>query len=97
MFVTLKHLCELRTVREKLFGQYNTVYAQSFTITIIYKITQTQDIQGLMEQNAFKNVNCLNNSIYSYLETSDDGQSSNPYLNAVHFFNTKVKQKSVAA
>ncbi len=39
---------------------------------------------------------CLNNNIYSYLETSG-GQSSNPYLNAVHFFNTRVKQKSVAA
>ncbi len=38
-----------------------------------------------MEQHAFKNVNnCLNTNIYSYLETSG-GQSSNPYLNAVHF------------
>ncbi len=39
-----------------------------------------------MEQHAFKNVNnCLNTNIYSYLETSG-GQSSNPYLNVVHFF-----------
>ncbi len=38
----------------------------------------------------FKNVsNCLNTNIYSYLETSG-GQSSNPYLNVVHFFNTRV-------
>ncbi len=43
-----------------------------------------------MEQHALKNVNnCLNTNIYSYLETSG-GQSSNPYLNVVHFFNTRV-------
>ncbi len=34
--------------------------------------------------------------IYSYLETSG-GQSSNLYLNAVHFFNTIVNLTSVAA
>ncbi len=45
----------------------------------------------VMEQRTFRNVNnCLNTNIYSYLETSG-GQSSNPYLNAVHFFNTRVK------
>jgi hypothetical protein len=50
-----------------------------------------------MEQHTFKNVyNCLNTNIYSYLETSG-GQSSNPYLNAVDFFNTRVKYKSVGA
>ncbi len=44
-----------------------------------------------MEQRTFKNVNnCLNTNIYFYLETSG-GQSFNPYLNAVHFFNTRVK------
>jgi hypothetical protein len=33
----------------------------------------------------FKNVNnCLNKSIYCYLDSSR-GQSSNPYLNVVHF------------
>jgi len=38
-----------------------------------------------MEQCALKNVNnCLNTNNYSYLETSG-GQSSNPYLNVVHF------------
>jgi hypothetical protein len=41
-----------------------------------------------MGQHALKNVkNSLNTNIYSYLETSG-GQSSNLYLNAVHFFNT---------
>ncbi len=38
----------------------------------------------------FKNVNnCLNTSIYSYLETSG-GQSYNLYQSAVHFFNASV-------
>jgi len=51
----------------------------------------------LMEQHNIKNVNnCLNTNIYSYLETSG-GQSFNPYLNVVHFLNTGVDKKSVAA
>jgi len=38
----------------------------------------------------FKNVNnCLNTNIYSFFETSG-GQSSNLYLEVVHFFNTSV-------
>ncbi len=42
------------------------------------------------EQRALKNVmNCLNTNIYSYLKTSG-GQTSNLYLNAVHFFNSSV-------
>jgi hypothetical protein len=48
-----------------------------------------------MEQHALKNVNnCLNTN--SYLETSG-GQSYNPYLNVVHFLNTRADQKSVPA
>ena len=39
-----------------------------------------------MKERTLKNVNnCLNTNIYSYLETSG-GQSSNAYLNVVHFF-----------
>jgi hypothetical protein len=39
-----------------------------------------------MEHNALRSVNNgLNTNIYSYLETSG-GQSSNLYLNVVHFF-----------
>jgi hypothetical protein len=39
-----------------------------------------------MEQRTLKSINnCLNANIYSYIETSG-GQSSNPYLNVVHFF-----------
>jgi hypothetical protein len=46
--------------------------------------------EALMEQHALKNVNnALNTNIYSYLETSGC-QSSNPYLNVAHFFNTRV-------
>jgi len=38
----------------------------------------------------FKKVsNYLNTNIYSYFETSG-GQSSNQYLNVVHYFNTSV-------
>jgi hypothetical protein len=49
-----------------------------------------------MEQHDLKNVNnSMNTNIYSYLETSG-GQSSNPYLNVVHFFNTRADLKSVA-
>jgi hypothetical protein len=43
----------------------------------------------MMEKHAFKNViNCLNTNFYSYLDTS--GQSYNPYLKVVQFFNTSV-------
>ncbi len=43
-----------------------------------------------MEQCDLKNVNnYLDTKIYSYLETSC-GQSSNLYLDVVHFFNTIV-------
>jgi hypothetical protein len=43
-----------------------------------------------MEEYTLKNVNNnLNTNIYSSLETSG-GQSSNLYLNVVHFFNTSV-------
>jgi hypothetical protein len=50
-----------------------------------------------MEQHALKIVNhCLNTNFYSYLETSG-GQSLNPYLNVVHFFDTSVNLTSVAA
>jgi len=43
-----------------------------------------------MEQCTSKNVNnCLNIIIYFNLETSG-GQSSNLYLNVVHFFNIIV-------
>jgi hypothetical protein len=42
------------------------------------------------KQHALKKVNNgWNTNVYSYLETSG-GQSSNPYLNVVHFLNTKA-------
>jgi hypothetical protein len=49
----------------------------------------------LMEEHALKNANnSFNTNIYSYLGTSG-GQSS--YLNVVHFFNTSVNSKYMAA
>jgi hypothetical protein len=43
-----------------------------------------------MEQHTLKNANnCLNTKIDSYLETSG-GQSSNPYLNVVHFLTPEL-------
>ncbi len=54
------------------------------------KVTKNEFFLLRMEQNIFKIVNnCLNTNIYSYLKTSG-GQSSNLYLNVVHFFNTSV-------
>jgi hypothetical protein len=47
-------------------------------------------VRRIMEQRALKYIyNCLNNNIYSYLQTSG-GQSSNLYLNVVQFFNASV-------
>jgi hypothetical protein len=44
----------------------------------------------IMEARTFKNVNIfLNSNIYSYLETSG-GQSSNLYLNVVHFLTPEL-------
>jgi hypothetical protein len=43
-----------------------------------------------MVQHTYRNVvNCLNTNIYSYLVTSG-GESSYPYLNVVHLFNTSI-------
>jgi hypothetical protein len=50
-----------------------------------------------MEERAFKNaIICLDTNIQSNLKTSV-GQSSNLYLNVVHFFNTSVNETSVTA
>jgi hypothetical protein len=69
---------------------------QVFFVVKKLKLSYRFGYEKLMEQHALKNVNnCLNTNIYSYLETSG-GQSSNPYLNVVHFFNTRVDKKSLA-
>ncbi len=48
------------------------------------------DTKRYKQECALKTVNnYLNNNIYSYLETSGV-QSSNLYLNVVHFFNSSV-------
>ncbi len=61
-------------------------------------VTSVMTVSDISNGTAhLKNVNnCLNTNIYSYLETSGV-QSSNPYLNVLHFFNARVNQKSVAA
>jgi hypothetical protein len=49
-----------------------------------------------MEERTFKNINNgLNTNTYSYLVTSG-GQSSNLYLNVVHFFDASLNSISVA-
>jgi hypothetical protein len=58
---------------------------------IMVKVLVWDPLNGYvpMEKHNLKNVNnYLNTNIYSYLDTSD-GQSSNLYLNLVHFFNTR--------
>ncbi len=58
--------------------------------SVLYQATGGSTAGRTMEQRALKNVNNYsNNNIYFYLETSA-GQSSNPYLIVVLFFNTRV-------
>ncbi len=68
-----------------------TSHAATGQLTIVLPATvQLTTVHPAMEQRTFKNVNnCLNTNIYCYLETSG-GQSSNPHLNIVHFFNARV-------
>jgi hypothetical protein len=67
-------------------------------VPVYFKYVRTQVLNvsfcafvlSLVHWNStLKNVNYLNINIYSYLETSG-GQSSNLYLNVVHFFNTSA-------
>jgi len=58
-----------------------------FTLTLIIEGTTENVLQW---NSTLKKVNnCMNTNIYSYLETSG-GQSSNPYLNIVHFLITRA-------
>ncbi len=71
-------------------------FVKSCNIFVYLKVFFSNKLD-LMERHALKNVNnCLNTNIYSYLETSR-GQSSNLYLNVVHFFNNSVNSTSLAA
>ncbi len=60
---------------------------------LAFKILKEQTLKltlQTMEQRTLKNVNnYLITNIYTYLEKSS-GQSSNLYLDVVHFFNTSV-------
>jgi hypothetical protein len=49
-----------------------------------------KNVNNGLNTNTSKNVNnCLYANVYSYLETLG-GQSTNLYLNVIHFFNTSV-------
>jgi hypothetical protein len=43
-----------------------------------------------MEQHTLKNVNKCRNTEFSFYFETPVGQSSKPYMNVVHFFNTSV-------
>jgi hypothetical protein len=59
------------------------------TLSLVVLIKSMSSMQP-MEQCIFKIVNnSFNANIHSYIETSG-GQSKNPYLNFVHFFNNSV-------
>ncbi len=66
---------------------YSRLHFKSFLQFIVLAVFF--QVKG-MEKHTLKNVNnSMNTNIYSYLETSG-GQSFNPYLNVVHFFNTRA-------
>ncbi len=58
-------------------------------ISLMTVILTTLSLIGLTIVEQCAKNNYLNTNIYSYLETSG-GQSSNIYLNVVHFLNTSV-------
>ncbi len=79
---------EITAVRGRQFNHLICILSM-VRIQIVYCV--------LMEQSNFKNVNnSLNTNISFWLETSV-GQSSNQYLNVVHFFNSTVYQTSATA
>ncbi len=60
----------------------------TFVYSIINLIYLRQLVKLYNGATHFKNINnCLNTNIYSYLDLTSGGQSSNPYLNVVHFIN----------
>ncbi len=68
---------------------HNVIKQNDFKHNVIKQNDSHQNITAHL-----KNVNiCLNSNFYSYLESSL-GQSSNLYLNVVHFFNTSVNKIS---
>jgi hypothetical protein len=64
-----------------------TILDEKFTVIFMFIVQASLIVNGTAK---FKNVyNSLNTNINSYSETSG-GQSSNLYLNVVHFFNASV-------
>ncbi len=90
MKVYNKILVLYRLVQNSKISDVALAKVEKVKIWVTTKIKQKTSQPMLMEQHSLKNVNnCLNANIYSYLETSG-GQSSNLFLNGVHFFNTSV-------
>jgi hypothetical protein len=77
------------TARFKKHKQFNVVMLCADMFSVMLSVIMPSVVKPV-EQQALNIVNnCLNTNIYSYLETSA-GQSSNPYFNVIHFFNTRV-------
>jgi hypothetical protein len=58
-------------------------------LELLASAKENPNIPAMEQHTLIKVNNCLNMIIYSYLETSGS-QSSNTYLNVVHFINTSV-------
>jgi len=78
------------TIRNLLTGRVGYNLSKEFLTNSSFRyycqLTSSYSFHFYNGKVYFKNVNkCLNTSIYSYLKTSGD-QSSNLYLNVIHFF-----------
>jgi hypothetical protein len=77
-------------MRETFNSNKKCLFYWNFYLSFMqYKTQITKWKTFLMENDSSKSENCWNTNIYANLETSGD-QSSNLYLNVVHFFDTRV-------
>ncbi len=89
--------CLTSNVIKRIVAESNLRPVSLFCLNLSLVMHNISDIKMLrfniciaMEQHTLRNGNnCFITNIYSYLETSGC-QSSNLYLNVVHFFNTNV-------
>ncbi len=93
----LKSRCHLGVLKLSNLRHSNLNVTTIKNVALLGNVEITVTKPHKMEQHTLKIVNnCLNTNIYSYLETSG-GHSLNLYLNVVHFFNTSLNYKPVAA
>ncbi len=72
------------------YFEFRGGFVEQPNLTWVVQQSVAKIMAANMKQHNLKNVNnYLNTNIYSYLETYS-GQSSNIFLNVVHFFNTSV-------